>query len=155
MKIELITIGKTTEKFLKEGIDKYTDRLGRYVHFSILELPDIKVNIKPALLQKKEEALIRKKIKADDFIILLDEKGQHFNSLNFSQHIEAFQATNVKKLVFIIGGAYGFSKELHERANAKIALSRMTFTHEMARLFFIEQLYRAFTIIKKHPYHNA
>jgi len=156
MKIKLLSIGKTTEKYLQDGIKIYTDRLRHYARFEMTELPEIKAgsNMKPHILQKKEAELILKHINHEDFVILLDKKGKSFDSLAFSKFIESKNSSSIKSLLFVIGGAYGFTKIIHEKADMKIALSNMTFTHQMVRLFFVEQLFRAFTIIHNHPYHN-
>ena len=155
MKIELWVIGKTAFKYLDEGNAIYEKRLKHYVNFDLVVLPDIK---NPPLsieaLKTKEGELILNKLTKDDSLILLDEKGKQLSSTDFSKFIEQQQMSAVKRVVFQIGGAYGFSEAVYARANREISLSKMTFSHQMIRLFFVEQLYRAFTILKGEKYHN-
>jgi len=156
MKITLLCIGKTDEKYLLEGIEKYTKRLKFYVNFSIVVLPDIK-NVKSlsAEQQKDKEALlILKQLQPQDFVALLDEHGKEFRSLEFSAYLEKMMIQSVQHMVFVIGGPYGFDQKIYDRAKSKISLSKMTFSHQMIRLFFTEQLYRAFSIMKGEPYHH-
>lgn len=156
MEIELLAIGKTSSSYIIEGIGKYLKRLKHYVSFRFTELPDIKKSssISETLQKDKEGALILSKLGTSDFVILLDERGRMSTSVEFSGFIEKQQLTSRKKLVFIIGGPYGFSDAVYKRANMMISLSKMTFNHEMVRLFFIEQLYRAYTILRGEPYHH-
>ena len=156
MKVELWMIGKTAFSYLDEGMAIYEKRLRHYLPFSIELIPDIKAakNLSPDELKKKEGLLILKKLRSDDFLILLDEGGKAFTSVAFSGFMENHLSLSKKRLIFQIGGAYGFSEEIYKRANTKIALSKMTFSHQMIRLFFLEQLYRAMTILKGEPYHN-
>jgi 23S rRNA (pseudouridine1915-N3)-methyltransferase len=155
MKIELWVIGKTDFDYLKQGIVLYEKRLKHYAPYEMVVLNDVK---NPPLsieaLKTKEGEVILGKIQKDDFLILLDENGVHWTSVDFSHFIEKKQVDSVKRLVFQIGGAYGFSEAVYQRANLKMSLSKMTFSHQMIRLFFVEQLYRAFTIIKGEKYHN-
>lgn len=155
MKIELWVIGKTAFKYLDEGIAVYEKRLKHYTSFDLVVIPDIK---NPPLsieaLKTKEGELILNKLTKDDFFILLDENGKHNTSIDFSKFIEQQQMNATKRIVFQIGGAYGFSDAVYARANQKLSLSKMTFSHQMIRLFFVEQLYRAFTILKGEKYHN-
>ena len=155
MKIELWVIGKTAFKYLDEGIALYEKRLKHYVNFDLVVLPDIK---NPPLsieaLKTKEGELILAKLTKDDYLILLDEKGKQMTSIDFSTFIEQQQINAVKRVIFQIGGAFGFSEAVYARANREVCLSKMTFSHQMIRLFFVEQLYRAFTIIKGEKYHN-
>lgn len=155
MKIELWVIGKTTSKYLLEGITEYEKRLKHYTNFELVILPDIK---SPPLsieaLKIKEGELILNKLSKDDFLILLDERGKQWASIEFSKFIEQQQVNGVKRVIFQIGGAFGFSEAVYARANREMSLSKMTFSHLMIRLFFVEQLYRAFTIIKGEKYHN-
>lgn len=156
MKITLLCIGKTDEKYLIEGIEKYTKRLKFYVNFNIVVLPDIK-NVKSlsAEQQKDKEALlILKQLQPQDFVVLLDEHGKEFRSLEFSVYLEKMIIQSVQHLVFVIGGPYGFDQKIYDRAKSKISLSKMTFSHQMIRLFFTEQLYRALSIMKGEPYHH-
>ena len=155
MKIELWVIGKTTFSYLEEGIALYEKRLKHYVHFDLVVLPDIK---NPPLsieaLKIKEGELLLNKLSKDDYLILLDEKGKELTSIDFSKFIAQQQVNAVKRIIFQIGGAYGFSDAVYARANREMSLSKMTFSHLMVRLFFVEQLYRAFTILKGEKYHN-
>jgi 23S rRNA (pseudouridine1915-N3)-methyltransferase len=156
MKITLLTVGKTEDAYIKEGIDKYLKRLKHYTKLELIDLPELK-NTK-ALTQEqqksKEAELILKKLSATDHVILLDEKGMEFTSVQFADHINKKAIGSVQNLAFIIGGPYGFDDSVYQRANAKMSLSRLTFSHQMVRLFFCEQLYRAYTIIKGEPYHH-
>jgi 23S rRNA (pseudouridine1915-N3)-methyltransferase len=156
MKITFITVGKTEDAYLKDGIDKYVKRLKHYTKLTIIEIEELK-NTK-ALTQEQQKAkeaeLILKKLSPTDHIILLDEKGTGLSSMQFATYIDKKAIGSVTNLVFIVGGPYGFDPSLHQRCNDKISLSRMTFSHQMVRLFFVEQLYRAFTIIKGEPYHH-
>ena len=149
MKISLVVIGKTNGKFLIDGINEYTKRLSFYIPFNIVYLPDIKNNKKLSFEQQKtqEGAILLGEIDKSDYVVLLDEHGKEFTSIEFSRYIEKKMTTVSKRLVFVVGGPYGFSNEVKERANEKISLSKMTFSHEMIRLIFTEQLYRAMTII--------
>ncbi len=155
MKIKLITIGKTDESYLKDGIEKYLVRLKHYVSFEIMIVNDLKLGSKTTTeLQKEMEGkVILEKISPNDYLILLDEKGEENNSVNFSNYLQKrMNAGN--DIIFVIGGPFGFSDEVYVRSNAKIALSKLTFSHQMVRLFFVEQLYRAFTILKGEKYHH-
>lgn len=156
MNISLILIGKTDADYLKTGIDLYLKRLKHYINFNFIVIPDIKKKKNLTFdQQKKEEGiLILKNIKVDDFIVLLDEKGKSYTSENFSEFINKKMVSGIKNLVFVIGGPYGFSQEVYNRSNQKLALSDMTFSHQMVRLIFVEQVYRAFTILKNEPYHH-
>jgi 23S rRNA (pseudouridine1915-N3)-methyltransferase len=155
MKIKLITIGKTDESYLKEGIHKYMSRLKHYISFEMIELPDVKSRKKlNTTLQKEAEGKeIQKLISKSDFLVLLDENGKGLNSIDFSKYIQKRMNTGLD-ICFVIGGPFGFSKEIYERADHKIAISQLTFSHQMIRLFFVEQLYRSFTILKGEKYHH-
>jgi 23S rRNA (pseudouridine1915-N3)-methyltransferase len=155
MKIRLITIGKTDESYLKEGIHKYMARLKHYINFEMVELPDVKTGKKlNTTLQKEAEGVeISKLISKTDFMVLLDENGKEFNSVDFSKYIQKRMNTGLD-ICFVIGGPFGFSKAIYERANSKIAVSQLTFSHQMIRLFFVEQLYRSFSILKGEKYHH-
>ena len=157
MKITLIQVGKTNQNFVKEGFEMYKKRLIHYTTFENIVIDDIKntKNIKPEKLKILEGERILKKISKQDYIILLDEKGKSFNSIKFANFIENKMIQSTKNLVFIIGGAFGFSKDIYSIANDKIKLSEMTFSHQIIRIIFAEQLYRAFTIIKGEKYHNS
>ena len=156
MKIVLFVVGKTKEKYLLEGIYKYQRRIMNYINFEICEIPNIKntKNISNSDLMKKEGDLILKKIQNSDYLILLDEKEKMFSSSSFAKKIQSWMLSGKKTIVFIIGGAYGFSQDVYNRANEKISLSRLTFSHQMVRLFFVEQLYRGYTILNNEPYHH-
>jgi len=156
MKITLLTIGKTEDSYIKEGIEKYLKRLKHYISFKILELPELK-NTKSLTIdqQKAREAeLINKNILNTDQLILLDEKGKELSSVQFSGFLNKKMLGSVQHLVFVVGGPYGFDPSIQNRADDKISLSKMTFSHQMVRLFFVEQLYRSFTILKGEPYHH-
>jgi len=156
MKITLITIGKTDSTYLKEGIEIYLKRLKHYIKFETKIIPDIKntKNLSFEQQKQKEGDLILKEITQQDQIILLDERGKEYSSINFSAFLQKKMLEGVKNLVFVIGGPYGFSDEVYQRAGGKISISKMTFSHQMIRLIFIEQVYRAFTILKGEPYHH-
>lgn len=156
MKITFVTVGKTEDAYLREGIDKYLKRLKHYTKLEIAEIPELKNTkaLSEDQQKAKEAELILKKVGATDHLVLLDEKGMEFDSVKFADYINKKNISSVNNLVFVIGGPYGFDQSVYQRANDKLSLSRMTFSHQMVRLFFIEQLYRAFTIIKGEPYHH-
>ncbi|MBK8519249.1 MAG: 23S rRNA (pseudouridine(1915)-N(3))-methyltransferase RlmH [Saprospiraceae bacterium] len=154
MKMMIWTIGKTSEKYLNEGIDKYLNKLKHYLKFEYEEFKDVKPGQTAAETSKKEAQLILSKLKTEDQLILLDEKGESYNSTNFSKYLEKLTLHSGNNYVFLIGGAYGHHELLRKRAIHLISLSKMTFTHQMVRLFLVEQFYRAFTIIKNEKYHN-
>ncbi len=156
MRINLICIGKTDDKEISGLIKYYQNRLPKHWNFEITEIPDVKnaKNLSPDLLKKEEGKLFLNLTENSDQIILLDEKGKQFTSREFAAKIDNWMNSSIKKVSFFIGGAYGFSEEIYQRANEKIALSKMTFTHQMIRLFFVEQIYRADQILQGKPYHN-
>ena len=156
MNIKLIAIGKTDNKFLQSLIDDYTKRLSFYIKFDLDIIPDIKnvKNLSESQQKEKEGELILSKISPTDNLILLDENGKSFSSVDFSNELQKKMNAGIKTLVFVIGGPYGFSDAVYAKANGKISLSQMTFSHQMVRLFFIEQVYRGFTILKNEPYHH-
>lgn len=156
MKVRLILIGKTDSKYINEGNAEYQKRLKHYLPTEIVVIPDIKntKNLSEEQQKKKEGELILKQTKEGDFIVLLDEKGKQFSSVEFSEFVEKQMVSGLKNLVFIVGGPYGFSDDVYKKANTKISLSKMTFSHQMVRLIFLEQLYRAMTILKGEPYHH-
>lgn len=156
MTIKLLCIGKTDKRELKQLIDLYEKRLQFYNKFEIEIIPDLKKakNLDENQQKEKEGELILAKVQNSDYLILLDENGKEFSSEKFSAYLQKRLNSGLKQLIFIIGGPYGFSEKIYERADAKIALSQMTFSHQMVRLFFTEQLYRAFTILKNEPYHH-
>lgn len=156
MKIELAVIGKTSIGYLKQGIDEYIKRLKHYVPFEIKYIDDIKntKNISEDQQKRTEGAKILSLLDKSDFVVLLDEHGKEYTSMQYSSYIQKRMLSGAKKVVFVIGGPYGFSQEEYDRANDKISFSKMTFNHEMIRLIFTEQLYRAYTIINHEPYHH-
>ena len=156
MKITLLTVGKTDKDWVKQGIDIYASRMKHYFPFSIVEIPELKnaSSLSQEQIKTKEGELILKNIKPTDDVILLDERGREFSSMEFAKVIQDKISYTGKDIVFIIGGAYGFSEVVRQRSNSKISLSRMTFSHQMVRAIFVEQLYRAFTIMKGEPYHH-
>lgn len=156
MQIKLLAIGKTDNRHLQFLIDEYSKRLSFYVRFNIEIIPDIKnsKNLSEKQQKTKEGELILKKLNASDILILLDEGGKQMDSLGFANYLQKHMNSGVKQVVFVIGGPYGFSDEVYKKANGKLSLSKMTFSHQMIRLFFIEQLYRGFTILRNEPYHH-
>jgi 23S rRNA (pseudouridine1915-N3)-methyltransferase len=156
MNIKLIAIGKTDNKNLQTLIEEYTKRLSFYVKFDLEIISDIKnvKNLSEAQQKEKEGELILSKITPTDNLILLDENGKTFSSLGFSEFLQKKMNAGIKTLVFVIGGPYGFSETVYQKANGKVSLSEMTFSHQMVRLFVIEQLYRSCTILKNEPYHH-
>lgn len=156
MNIKLIVVGKNEQKYLKEALDIYIKRLTHYINFEIVVLPDVKnaKNMSVSELKDKEAELILKHSAKADKVVLLDEKGKEFSSVEFSKYIEKQMNASLKTLAFVVGGAFGFSEKVYSQAGEKLSISKMTFSHQMIRLLFVEQLYRAFTIIKGEPYHN-
>lgn len=156
MRINLVCIGKTDDKEILNLIKYYQNRLPKHWNFEMTEIADVKnaKNLSPELLKKEEGKLFLNGSENSDLIVLLDEKGKQFTSREFSTKIDHWMNSSVKRVSLFIGGAYGFSEEIYGRANEKIALSKMTFTHQMIRLFFVEQLYRADQILQGKPYHN-
>lgn len=156
MIIKLLAVGKTDNKHLIDLIDMYINRLKHYIKFEIEIIPDLKnaKNLSFEQQKQKEGELILSKLSHTDFLILLDEKGKKYSSVAFADELQKKMNSGLKTLVFVIGGPYGFSKDVYQKAQGKISLSDMTFSHQMIRLFFIEQIYRAFTILKNEPYHH-
>ena len=156
MNIKLIAIGKTDNKNLNALIEEYTKRLGFYIKFDLEVIPDIKnvKNLSESEQKIKEGQLILGKLVPTDQLILLDENGKEHTSVGFSDFLQKKMNSGIKTLVFVIGGPYGFSEELYQKAQGKVALSQMTFSHQMVRLFVIEQIYRGFTILNNEPYHH-
>lgn len=156
MKIKLITIGKTDQQELRQLQNIYTQRLGHYINFSEINIPDLKntKNLNEQQQKAKEGDLILKELQPGDKLVLLDEKGKEFTSEGFANYLQKEMNSGLKQLVFVIGGPYGFSEEVYKKAMGKIALSKMTFSHQMIRIFFVEQLYRGFTILRNEPYHH-
>ena len=156
MKLSLITVGKTDLKWVKEGLEVYRSRLIHYVPFSVKEIPELK-NVSAFSkdqIKEKEADLILAELKPSDDVVLLDERGKEYRSVEFASIIQDKMSHSGKDIVFVIGGAYGFSQRVYDRSNGKMSLSRMTFSHQMVRTVFVEQLYRAFTIIRGEPYHH-
>ena len=154
MNIKLLYIGKNKNNNIETLIENYEDKIKHFINFKIQCLKTKNKSSQKSSIIKFDSEIIFKNLKKEDIIILLDEKGKDFNSMEFSKFLEENMIRGVKNLTFVIGGAYGFSKELREFAKNKISLSKMTFSHDMARLFFVEQLYRSLTIINNIPYHN-
>ena len=156
MKIKLLTIGKTDNKNLISLIESYEERLKHYVKFELEIIPDLKnvKNLSEKLQKEKEGELILKKLRPDDNLFLLDERGNDLRSIEFTRFLQKKMNSGIKQLVFVIGGPYGFSEKVYQKATGRISLSKMTFSHQMIRLFVVEQIYRAFTILKNEPYHH-
>ncbi|WP_299149447.1 23S rRNA (pseudouridine(1915)-N(3))-methyltransferase RlmH [uncultured Dokdonia sp.] len=156
MNIKLLCVGKTDNKQLQALVDEYSKRLNFYIKYTIETLPDIK-NVKNLSEQEqktKEGALILSKLGPYDHLVLFDENGKSFSSVGFSKFLQKKMNSGIKTLVFVIGGPYGFSQEVYNKAIGKVSLSQMTFSHQMVRLFITEQIYRGFTILKGEPYHH-
>ncbi len=155
MRILLLTMGKTDIRWVAEGLEMYSSRLVHYVPFSVKELPELKGagSLRPEQIKQKEGEALLKAIKPSDTVILLDERGEEFTSKQFAERMGKYLQAG-KDVVFVVGGAYGFSPLMYERAQAKLSLSKMTCSHQLVRTVFAEQLYRAFTILKGEPYHN-
>ena len=156
MKITLLTVGKTDKDWVRQGIEIYVSRLKHYIPFAIVEIPELK-NVSALTkeqIKTREGELILKNIKPTDDLILLDERGKEYTSVELAKVIQDKISYAGKDMVYVIGGAYGFSDAVYQRANSKISLSRMTFSHQMVRAIFVEQIYRAFTIMRGEPYHH-
>lgn len=156
MKILLLAVGKTSTDYIKTGINVYNSRIPHYIPFEIKELTDVKPGKTQDTERQKEleGSMILKEVSNSDFLCLLDERGKEYTSRQFADFINNKMITLPARLVFVIGGPYGFSQEVYDRANGKISFSKMTFSHEMIRLFFVEQIYRAMTILRGEPYHH-
>lgn len=156
MKISLIVVGKTEEEYLKTGISQYEQRLAHYASFQLKIIPALRNTKNLSVLQQKEKegGLILQAAEGCEQIILLDENGKHYRSVEFANYLQQHMNTGIKHLAFIVGGPFGFAESVYKKATGKISLSSMTFSHQMIRLLFVEQLYRAFTILKNEPYHN-
>ncbi|RYH72922.1 23S rRNA (pseudouridine(1915)-N(3))-methyltransferase RlmH [Flavobacteriaceae bacterium 144Ye] len=156
MTIKLLAIGKTDSKALQSLIDEYTKRLGFYIKFELEIIPDIKnsKNLSETQQKQKEGELILNKLNPTDVLILLDEKGKQLDSVAFANYLQKHMNSGIKQLVFVIGGPYGFSEDVYSKAAGKLSLSKMTFSHQIVRLFMVEQLYRGFTILRNEPYHH-
>ena len=155
MKVTLLVVGKTTFPFVEKGITEYADRLIHYTSFNLYTVEAVKKtsSVTAEQVKQKEGEYILRKVNASDFLVLLDDKGKAFDSVGFAAQLEKWQV-QTKSLVFVIGGAYGFSDAVYQRAQVKLSLSPMTFSHQIIRVIFLEQLYRAYTIIKGEPYHH-
>ena len=156
MTIKLLAIGKTDSKSLLHLIEDYQKRLNFYIKFNLEIIPDIKKakNLSESQQKQKEGELILNALNPTDILILLDENGKQLDSVGFSEYLQKHMNSGIKQLVFVIGGPYGFSEDVYNKAQEKISLSKMTFSHQMVRLFMIEQLYRGFTILRNEPYHH-
>lgn len=156
MKTTLVLVGKTEEKYLIEACGIYVDKLSHYIDFDMVVIPALKNTkaLSPAMVKEKEGELILKQIQPADYVVLLDEKGAMLTSVEFSTFFQQRQLSSIKQLKFVIGGAYGFSADVYVRKNQLLSLSKMTFSHQMVRLIFLEQLYRAQTILRNEPYHH-
>ena len=156
MNIKLIAIGKTDDTQLIALIERYQNRLKHYIKFNFEIIPDIKnvKNLSEKQQKEKEGELILKQLTPTDVLVLLDENGKQFTSVEFSQYLQKKMNAGIKQLIFVIGGPYGFSETVYQKAQGKISLSKMTFSHQMIRLFVVEQIYRGFTILKNEPYHH-
>lgn len=156
MKIKLLLVGKTDDKDIASATEKYLKRLKHYIDFKLEVIPDLKntKNLSQDDQKTKEGELILAKVDNADVLVLLDENGKGFNSVGFANYLQKKMNAGTRNLIFVVGGPYGFSEQVYSRANEKIALSKMTFSHQMVRLFFTEQVYRAMTILKNEPYHH-
>ncbi|WP_298955284.1 23S rRNA (pseudouridine(1915)-N(3))-methyltransferase RlmH [uncultured Nonlabens sp.] len=156
MKITLLAVGKTDDSRIEQLTKMYVDRLGHYINFDLEIIPDLKKtkNLSEDQQKNEEGKLILNKLEKSDFVTILDEKGKKYTSMQFAELINKRSVSGLKRLVFIIGGPYGFSPDVYSRANSKLSLSDMTFSHQMVRLFAVEQIYRAFTILRNEPYHH-
>lgn len=156
MRVALLLVGKTVNKHFVELIDDYATRVKHYISFDIITIPELKntKNLSAEQQKQQEGELILKQLQAGDHIVLLDEHGKELRSIEFSQYMEQKMQTVSRRLVFIIGGPYGFSPDVYAKANEKLSLSKMTFSHQMIRLIFVEQFYRAMTIMRGEPYHH-
>ena len=156
MKIVLLVVGKTTESYFVQGIEEYSKRLAHYVPFELTVIPELRNTKSLSTDQQKEREadLILKSLQPGDYLVLLDEHGREFTSLQFASYLEKKMANIAKRLVFVVGGPYGFPNRVYQAAQEKISLSKMTYSHQMIRLIFTEQLYRAMTILNNEPYHH-
>ena len=156
MKILFLVVGRTVDKRLASLIDEYAERVKHYIHFDMEVVPELKNTKSLTAEQQKEREgeLIRKQLREGDFVVLLDEGGREFRSMEFASYLEKKQSLVARRLVFIVGGPYGFSPDIYKLAREKVSLSKMTFSHQMVRLFFVEQIYRAMTILRGEPYHH-
>lgn len=156
MKVTLLTVGRTDVQWVRDGLELYSSRLTHYVPFSVVEIPELKgvSSLSKEQIKTREGELILKNVHSSDEVVLLDERGREYRSVEFAAMLQGRMSRSGRDMVFVIGGAYGFSQAVYDRADALMSLSRMTFSHQMVRTIFAEQLYRAFTIIKGEPYHH-
>lgn len=156
MKTIFLLTGKTRNSYLIEGINEYQKRIRNYLSLDLVEIPDLKNtrNLSPEKVKENEGKQIFQQLQEGDFVVLLDEKGKEFTSRQFADFMQARMLSSIKRIVFVTGGAWGFSREIYKRADLSLSLSKMTFPHQLVRLIFLEQLYRALTILKGEPYHN-
>lgn len=156
MRVCLLVIGKTDASYIRESIAEYEKRLVRYIPYEMKVLPDVKNarNLTESLQKEREGEMILEQFQAGDWVVLLDERGKQYTSVEFAHHLEQKMLGGVKRLVFVVGGPYGFADKVYRRADERISLSRMTFSHQMVRMIFVEQIYRAMTILKGEPYHH-
>lgn len=156
MKVQFIVIGRTVEKHLTAMINEYVDRVKHYIPFELEVIPELKntKSLTPELQKEKEGELLQKQLREGDWVVLLDEGGKEFRSIEFAAYLKKKHTQAARRLVFIVGGPYGFSPAIYALAKEKVSLSKMTFSHQMVRLFFVEQLYRAMTILRGEPYHH-
>lgn len=156
MKICLLVIGKTDAAYIRAGIEEYEKRLTRYISYEMKVLPDVKnsKNMSEELQKEKEGDMLLEQFQTTDCVVLLDENGKQYSSVGFSDFLAQKMLNGIKRLVFVIGGPYGFAEKIYQRGNEKMSLSKMTFSHQMVRMIFAEQLYRGMTIIKGEPYHH-
>lgn len=156
MKITLLVVGKTNEKYLIEAIDVFEKRIKHYINFEIIVVPELKnaKNMPIAQQKEKEAEAILKHLQANDEVVLLDEKGAQYTSVGFSEFLAQKMNAGIKRIVFVVGGPFGFAQSVYDRSNAQLSLSKMTFPHQIVRLFFVEQVYRAMTIVKGEGYHH-
>lgn len=156
MKITLLTVGKTDKDWVRQGMDIYISRLKHYIPFSVVEIPELKnvSSLTKDQIKTREGELILKNVRPADDLILMDEKGKQYTSVELAKVIQDKISYAGKDMVFVIGGAYGFSDAVYQRADSRISLSKMTFSHQMVRAIFVEQIYRAFTIMRGEPYHH-
>jgi 23S rRNA (pseudouridine1915-N3)-methyltransferase len=156
MKITLLQTGKTIEKYVSNGVNEFSERIRKYSGFEIITIPELKntKNMPVAIQKLKEGKLILQLLNSEDHVVILDEKGKEFRTVEFSEQLRKFYMLSKKRVVFVIGGPWGFSDEVYERADLRMSLSRLTFSHQLVRLLFVEQLYRVLTVIKGDPYHH-
>ena len=156
MKITLIAVGKTTERYFVDAIDEYKNRLKHYIPFELEIIPELKntKNLSEIQQKEKEGDLILKQLQTGDYLVLLDEHGREYSSIKFAEYIEKKMTNVSRRLVFVVGGPYGFSEKVYNAAHEKLSVSKMTFSHQMIRMIFVEQIYRAMTILSNEPYHH-